>query len=86
MNKKQKLLPVRANQGNGQVVPVPPVDRKEDPKPKPRAANAMAKPCSLCTALREPGTNYSRVYSKQGNTRYCRCDFCNNTWKQIGEE
>jgi hypothetical protein len=44
-------------------------------------------PCSLCTDLRPKNTNYTRVYghAKVGGAlvRYCRCDFCGNTYKQV---
>jgi hypothetical protein len=42
-------------------------------------------PCSLCTELRPPDESYSRVYATvktEGSiVRYCRCDFCGNTYK-----
>lgn len=50
--------------------------------PKPRVTSFVPRPCSFCTALREPNSNYSRVTSTQGNIRYCKCGFCNNTWKE----
>lgn len=28
----------------------------------------------------------TRVYSKQGRTRYCICDDCGATWKQIADD
>lgn len=52
--------------------------------PKPRVTSFVPRPCSACTALREEGSNYSRVTSTQGNIRYCKCGFCNNTWKEQG--
>jgi hypothetical protein len=52
--------------------------------PKPRVTSFVPRPCSSCTALREPDSNYSRVTSTQGNIRYCKCGFCNNTWKEQG--
>lgn len=55
-------------------------------EPVPRVRTFSAKPCSVCTALRESkedakGKNFTRVYGTVGNVRYCRCDFCGNTWK-----
>ena len=50
-------------------------------QPRPRSRTFTAKPCSVCQALREPNTNFTRVYASRGNIRYCRCSFCNNTWK-----
>lgn len=38
--------------------------------------------CTSCTALRPANTNYSRVYVTRGTVRYCKCDFCGNTWSQ----
>jgi len=49
--------------------------------PRPRSRTFTAKPCSVCQALREPDTNYTRVYASRGNVRYCKCTYCNNTWK-----
>ena len=56
-----------------------PVEQKPDP-PKPRGF--VPRPCSQCTALRPPNTSYSRVYSKHGQIRYCKCEFCGATWSQ----
>lgn len=43
--------------------------------------------CSLCSAIREPGSNYSRVYATQRTDgsviRYVRCHHCGNTYKTI---
>lgn len=55
----------------------------------PRAKTFTAPPCCMCEALRNEkeetrGKNYSRVTSKQGRFRYCKCDFCGHTWKEIG--
>jgi hypothetical protein len=51
--------------------------------PKPR--EFVPRPCSACSNLRPPNTNYSRVYGHQvvvGRIiRYCRCGFCGNTYK-----
>jgi hypothetical protein len=51
----------------------------------PRVSSFVPKPCSLCEARRPADTNYSRVRSTQGRIRYCRCEFCGNTWKEQGE-
>lgn len=51
-------------------------------RPQPREFEARA--CTLCVGVRPPGKNYSRVYSKHGRVRYCRCSFCGNTWSQEG--
>jgi len=50
-------------------------------EPRSRSRTFTAKPCTLCTALRGPGTNFTRVYASRGNVRYCKCHYCNNTWK-----
>lgn len=34
---------------------------------------------------RNPGHQATRVYKTKGRTRYCVCDDCGNTWKQVGE-
>lgn len=49
--------------------------------PIARVRSFTAKPCTNCEQLREPGTNFSRVYATRGNVRYCRCDYCGHTWK-----
>ncbi len=49
--------------------------------PVARVRSFTAKPCTNCEELREPGTNFSRVYATRGNVRYCRCDYCGHTWK-----
>lgn len=54
--------------------------RKTEKTPQPRAF--VARPCTACVTRREPNTNYSRVYSKHGRMRYCKCDFCGHTWTQ----
>jgi NAD-dependent SIR2 family protein deacetylase len=46
-----------------------------------RSKTFTARPCSSCEALRQSGTNYTRVYATRGNVRYCRCHYCGNTWK-----
>jgi len=50
-------------------------------QPRPRSRTFTAKPCSVCAALREPDTNFTRVYATRDSVRYCKCTFCNNTWK-----
>jgi len=43
--------------------------------------------CSICTGLRPAGTDYVSVYTTRNEgeyfIRYCRCGFCNNTFKDI---
>lgn len=56
----------------------------EVPKPK----RYSPPPCSSCTALREPNTNYTHVRDKpiirDGYlVRYLKCKWCNNTWKDV---
>ena len=50
-----------------------------------RQIEFVAPPCKSCEALREAGTNYSRVYCVRqiyGHTiRYVRCGFCGETNK-----
>lgn len=55
------------------------------PKNQPRARSRtfIAKPCTLCTALRGQDTNYTRVYATRETARYCKCDYCGNTWKDL---
>jgi hypothetical protein len=55
---------------------------------KPRVTSFVPNPCSACQDLRDgddkaKGQNYSRVYATVGRTRYCKCGYCGNTWKQI---
>lgn len=56
--------------------------------PKPRATSFVARDCTACTAIRDSdpkakGKSFSRVYATVGRTRYCKCGYCGNTWKQI---
>lgn len=60
--------------------PVPFSSYREN-QPRERSRTFVAKPCTLCTALRGPATNFTRVYASRGNVRYCKCHYCNNTWK-----
>lgn len=55
--------------------------------PKPRVTSFVARDCTQCTALRDQdatakGKSFTRVYGTVGRVRYCRCEFCGNTWKQ----
>jgi aspartate carbamoyltransferase regulatory subunit len=50
-------------------------------EPRARSRTFTAKPCAACAALREPDTNFTRVFATRGNVRYCRCHYCGNTWK-----
>lgn len=50
----------------------------------PRPRQFEARPCSLCQNYRPHGKNYSRVYCTRGKVRYCKCDWCGNTWAQQG--
>lgn len=54
-------------------------------KPQPRAF--MPRSCTECTTVRPGDSNYSRVYAtiknELGTTRYVRCFYCGNTWKQV---
>lgn len=57
-------------------------------QPKPRVTSFVARDCTSCTALRDSdekakGRSFSRVYATVGRTRYCKCGYCGNTWKQI---
>jgi hypothetical protein len=51
----------------------------------PRVSSFVPKPCACCEAIRPADTNYSRVKSTQGRIRYCKCEFCGNTWKEQGD-
>lgn len=78
MSRKQKRRDDR-------IVQPPPITA-----PKPRVRDFIASPCSACQRLREEdaeakGRSYSRVYGTAGKVRYCRCDYCGNTWKQTPE-
>ena len=58
--------------------------------PKPRVTSFVARDCTMCSALREAdekarGKSFSRVYATVGRTRYCKCGYCGNTWKQVEE-
>lgn len=46
-------------------------------KPKRRNPEVFAEPCKVC------GSQNTRVYSKNGRQRYCKCQKCSATWKQI---
>ena len=50
-------------------------------QPRARSRTFTAKPCTLCTALRGKDTNFTRVYATRDRVRYCKCTYCNNTWK-----
>ena len=52
-------------------------------QPRARSRTFIAKPCTLCTALRPPNTNYTRVYASRETARYCKCSYCGNTWKDL---
>jgi hypothetical protein len=73
MAKKRKQQPVQEVQET-QVIE----SAIEEPKP----VRQEARPCSLCQNYRPHGKNYSRVYCTRGRVRYCKCDFCGNTWSQ----
>ena len=60
----------------------------ENDKPKPRVTEFVPRPCSTCQRMREldddiKGKSCSRVTSKHGRTRYCKCGFCKHTWKEV---
>ena len=72
------------------AIPLPSMDEMNEPEkyssyrenqPRARSRTFIAKPCTLCTALRGKDTNFTRVYASRGNVRYCKCHYCNNTWK-----
>jgi hypothetical protein len=84
------MVDVMEKLADGLGVKVPTQEEMNEPEkyslyrqnqPRPRSRTFTAKPCTLCTALREPDTNFTRVYASRGNVRYCRCTYCNNTWK-----
>lgn len=79
--KKHKPLPIVASDEPEVVEEITPTLAAVAPKPK----QFSPRPCTACAALRPANTNYSRVYSKHGKVRYCRCDFCNNTWAQYAD-
>lgn len=57
------------------------VERIEPPKPR----RYTPPKCSICTAIRPEGQDFTEVYSvkREGEytIRYCRCNFCRNTFK-----
>lgn len=60
--------------------------QQEQPS-EPRRTDFVAPGCPACESIREPGTNYSRVYSTSRTTqavyRYCKCGYCGHTWKVV---
>lgn len=55
-----------------------------------RVRSFVPLPCSSCQRLRDmdekiKGESCSFVMSTQGRTRYCKCRFCGQTWKETGE-
>lgn len=59
-----------------------------DERPKPRVTTFVPRDCTSCPALRDAdpvnaGLSFSRVYSTQGRTRYCKCGYCGATWKEV---
>lgn len=56
-------------------------------KPRSPQASYVPPPCSACVSLRPKNDNYTRVYSTTSTTtaitRYCRCGFCGNTFKDV---
>ena len=54
---------------------------------KPRTTDFVAPACKQCEAIRPDGTNYTRVYNTHRSTkvvvRYCKCHYCNNTFKVV---
>jgi len=64
------------------------VNAREAERVLPKPKRYSPPPCSACTALRQPGTNYTHV---KGNPivrggyviRYLKCGFCPNTWKDV---
>ena len=65
------------------------LDTEEEMKqPKPRLKKYVPPDCSVCVALRpDPEASYVYVYhtERQGANicRYCKCGFCNNTFKDV---
>ncbi len=45
-----------------------------------RKQRVFAGPCPRAAAHTQ-----TRVYRTAGRTRYCVCDSCGHTWKQVGE-
>lgn len=77
MSKKRNKM-----QGELQVMPVAEsVSVVVTAQPRARSRTFTAKPCTACTSIREPDTNFTRVFATRGNVRYCRCHYCGNTWK-----
>jgi len=47
---------------------------------KTRSPRVFAAVCE-----RNPNHQSTRIYKTKGRTRYCVCDDCGHTWKQVGE-
>lgn len=62
------------------------------PLPVAKPRRFTARDCTSCVGLRRElndSNSYSRVTAtipgELGITRYCRCGFCGNTWKELQE-
>lgn len=59
------------------------------PPPRPGLEPRRYAPpqCSACTAIRPAGKDYTSVYAVKRDTeftiRYCKCGYCNNTFKDM---
>jgi hypothetical protein len=77
MNKPKKL------QGLDSRIESEEVDARLIELPKPRVYAPPS--CTLCSNDRPKGMDYTRVYKTHRVDgfiiRYCRCDFCGNTYK-----
>ncbi len=78
MSRKKKPMAVATIEQQPPAVALPVLVTTE---PRARSRTFTAKPCTVCTSIREPDTNFTRVFATRGNVRYCRCHFCGNTWK-----
>jgi hypothetical protein len=70
-------------------------NKKNPPKPAAPKPTAPKQPAFLAEPVRSPQVfagdcpkspthKQTRVYRTVGQTRYCVCDDCGHTWKQIG--
>jgi hypothetical protein len=63
-----------------QIDPIEEIEHIEPGKPRRFSPD----PCPMCITDRPPGSNFSRVYGRDGRVRYIKCDFCRHRYKQMG--
>jgi hypothetical protein len=65
----------------------PPIDETPAAKPPAKAAKQPPRKMTVFAGScpKVPRHQRTRVYKTLGRTRYCVCDDCGHTWKQMGE-